>query len=267
MSPGMELETLLVDRRDDGVAVVTLNRPEHLNAFTSTMVEELSSVWRGFRDDDAVRCVVLTGAGDRAFCTGLDRSEVPVEDYTLDPYSYEDPGRHLGPKSNGLWKPVIGAVNGLAGGGAFYLLADCDFLIAAEEASFLDPHVSYGMPAVYEPALMSRLLPFGDLMRLTLTGVDERLSARRAYELGMVTEVVPRVELSSAALEVAAVVASQPAAAVQASVRSLWATRDLTPNQVVDLGGALLNLGWDLETQREGQERFASGQRRRPRVR
>lgn len=102
---------------------------------------------------------------------------VPAGDgeYTFDPYTYTDPGEALGPKTHGMWKPVIAAVNGMACGGAFYLLGEVEFLITAESATFFDPHVTYGMAAVLEPTLLAPRMPFGDLMRMMLLGAHERL--------------------------------------------------------------------------------------------
>ena len=129
----------------DGVAWVTLDRPEVMNAFDARMQDELSETWRRLRADDDVRVVVLTGAGDRAFCTGIDRSGIAGDGtaeggvgFAGSPFHLDDPGAKLGPKSNDFWKPVIAAVNGIACGGAFYLLGECDILIAAETATFFD---------------------------------------------------------------------------------------------------------------------------------
>jgi enoyl-CoA hydratase/carnithine racemase len=251
----------------DGVAWVTLNRPESYNAFDTRMQEELASCWAALRTNDDVRAVVLTGAGEKAFCTGIDRGEVPTdpEAYTYDPFTYEDPGLFIGPKTQRLWKPVIAAVNGLAGGGAFYLLGEADIIVAAEHATFFDPHVTYGMPAVFEPALMLRRMPFGDVMRMTLMGVHERISAQRAREMGLVSEVVPAAELRDLARHLATTIASAPAPAVQASVRSVWAARELTQRQYDDLGNALLALGVSTERLRDGQEVF-KGERPKPRI-
>ena len=112
--------------------------------------------------------------------------------------------------------------------GAFYLLGEADILVAADHATFFDPHVTYGMPAVFEPALMLHRMPFGEVMRMTLLGNHERISAARALEIGLVTEVVPMADLLATAHRIAAAIASQPPTAVQASLRSLWAARELT---------------------------------------
>ena len=254
----------------DGVATITLDRPDAHNAFTAVMCEEMAAAWAHVREDREVRAVVLTAAGDKAFCTGIDRAEVPAEggvEYSFDPLTYEDPGRRLGPRSNECWKPVVAAINGMACGGAFYLLGEADILVAAEHATFFDPHVTYGMPAVFEPALMLHRMPFGEVMRMTLMGNHERISARRALEVGLITEVVPGAELQQAAHRIAAAIASQPPTAVQASLRSLWAARELTRAQMLDVGNTFLNLAMSADALAEGQEVFASGRRIEPRIR
>ena len=90
---------------------------------------------------------------------------------------------------------MIAAVNGMACGGAFYMLGEVEFVIAAEHATFFDPHVTYGMTAAFEPMHMLQKMPFHEIMRLSLLGNHERLSAKRAYEIGLVSEVVPADEL------------------------------------------------------------------------
>ena len=257
-----ELTTLLVEVAD-GVATVTLNRPEVYNAFNPTMVEELASVWRWAKTADDVRALVLTGAGEKAFCTGIDRTDV---EFAYDVFTYEDPGKMLGPKSQGLWKPVIAAVNGMACGGAFYFLGEADVILAAEHATFFDPHVTYGMVAAYEPILLLRRMPFGDVLRMALTGVHERLSAGKAQELGLVSEVLAADELAGAAHQLAATIASQPALAVQATLRTLWAAKDLPINQATELGNVFLQIGTSVDALNEGQEVF-KGARIEPRIR
>jgi enoyl-CoA hydratase/carnithine racemase len=155
----------------------------------------------------------------------------------------------------------------MACGGAFYLLGEADILIAADHASFFDPHVTYGMPAVFEPALMLQHMPFGEVMRMTLLGNHERISAARALEIGLVTEVVPSADLLPTAHRIAAAIASQPPAAVQASLRSLWAARELTRSQMLDVGNTFLNLAMSPEALAQGQSVFTSGVRIDPTIR
>jgi enoyl-CoA hydratase/carnithine racemase len=260
-----EFETIDYDERD-GVAWVTLDRPDVHNAFNQTMQDELHGVWRSLRVNDDVRCVVLTGAGDKAFCTGLDRGEAMDDEghdeiSAFDPSTYEDPGLKLGPKSSDLWKPVIAAVNGIACGGAFYLLGEAEFIIAADHATFFDPHVSYGMPAVFEPIGMLQRMPFGEIMRLSLLGLAERMSARRAHQIGLVSEVVPIGELREAARWAADAVAASPPQAVQGTVRAIWSGLDHSRSQAIANANLHLGLATSEAALRQGQARFASGER------
>ncbi len=264
LRPVPELETLRVEAAE-GVVTVTLSRPERLNAFNTAMTAELHALWRELRLDDAARAIVLTGAGDRAFCTGIDRGDVIPQ--PTGPWMMDDPGLLLGPKTADCWKPVVGAVNGMACGGAFYLLGEVETIVAAEHATFFDPHVSYGMTAAFEPILMAARLPFGEVMRLTLLGNHERMSAGRAAEVGLVQEVVPGAALLARAQELAARIAAAPPLAAQGTVRSIWLARELRRAQALAMAKLYVGLGSDPASIAEGQRRFASGARVNPDVR
>ena len=259
-----DFDTLLYDETD-GVAWVTLDRPDVHNAFNARMARELQSLWQGLRRNDDVRVVVLTGAGEKAFCTGIDRTEALGDDEGekfvgsgSTPFMFDDPGEHIGPKSNDLWKPVIAAVNGMACGGAFYMLGEVEFIIAAEHATFFDPHVTYGMTACFESIHLLQKMPFHEIMRIALAGAHERMSAARAYDIGFVTEVVGGAELAEAAQRFAAIVAAAPATAIQGTVRSLWAARELSRRQALDMAKVIVRLGSDPAALFEGQQRFAT---------
>jgi len=262
-------ETLLYEEVD-GVAWVTMNRPEVHNAFNAQMQRELHAVWTGMRRNDDVRVAVLTGAGERAFCTGIDRTETMGEGSdTSDkvvgsgstPFMFDDPGANIGPKSCDLWKPVIAAVNGMACGGAFYMLGEVEFIIAADHATFFDPHVTYGMTAAFEPIHMLQKMPFHEIMRLSLLGNHERMSAQRAHQIGLVSEVVPGADLHAAAAWAASAIASAPPLAVQGTVRAIWSGLEHTRQQAIDLAYAFVGLGTNQESIRQGQETFESGER------
>ncbi len=266
-------ETLAYEETDEGVAIVTLNRPDVYNAFNRAMQQELHDMWRSLRTHDPVRCIVLTGAGEKAFCTGIDRVEqmggdssaLDTDDHRIGeagtPFQFDDPGDMIGPKTADLWKPVIGAVNGMACGGAFYLLGETDFLIAAEHATFFDPHVTYGMCATYEPIHMLSKMPFGEVMRMSIMGNHERLSAERAHQIGMVTDVVPAEDLLTESVRVATIVASAPTVAVQGTVRSIWAGLELGRTQALRQGYSFIGLGTNDESLAEGQAAFSTGKR------
>ena len=265
-----DYETLLV-RKDDGVAWVSLNRPEVRNAISQRMQDELASVWTAFRYDPDVRCVVLTGEGE-SFCTGIDRAEAVSDENNAamaagdfpgypTPLMYDDPGRDVGPKSRDLWKPVIAAVHGMACGGAFYMLGEVEFIIASDDATIFDPHVTYGMTAAFEPVQMLSKMPLPEIMRLSLLGAHERMSAARAHEIGLVSEVVPRDELLDAAAWAARVIADAPPLAIQGTMRALWTAHQVGRANGIDLANLFTRVGSDPAAFKAGQDRFASGQR------
>ncbi len=265
-----DYETLLY-RVEDGVAWLSLNRPQVRNAISQQMQDEMRDAWRTIRYDADVRCVVLTAEGDH-FCTGIDRNEAISDDATdaiaegnfpgyPTPWMYDDPGRDIGPKARDCWKPVIAAVQGMACGGAFYMLGEVEFIIAADDATFFDPHVTYGMTAAFEPIQMLQKMPFQEIMRMSLLGAAERMTAERAREVGLVTEVAPRAELLERAAWAARAIADSPALAVQGTMRALWTALEVSRHQGIEMANLFTRIGTDANAFREGQERFASGQR------
>ncbi len=267
----MGFETLLYEEAD-GVATVTMNRPEVHNAFNYQMQVELRELWRGLRSNDDVRAIVLTGAGDEAFCTGIDRGETIEESYLADeenrykmrertgpvstPFMYNDPGFNINPKMNDLWKPIVAAVNGMACGGALYMLGESDIIIAAEHATFFDPHVTYGMVAGFESAHLLQKLPLGEVLRVMLLGAWERMSAERAHQVGLVSEVLPAAELLDRALWVARAIASAPAMAIQGTLRAIWMTHELGRRDALSQVSTFVTLGTLFDNVAGGQEIF-----------
>jgi enoyl-CoA hydratase/carnithine racemase len=261
-----DFETLLYEERDN-VAVVTLNRPEVHNAFNVLMQREMRQLWTSLRRHDDIRAIVLTGAGEKAFCTGIDRAEA-IEDYLADPravhetgrvstpFMYNDPGHNINPKANDLWKPVVAAVNGMACGGALYMLGEADVIIAAEHATFFDPHVTYGMVAGFESTHLLQKLPLGETLRLALLGAWERMSAERACQMGLVSEVVPGDELMDRAMWVANAIASAPVLAIQGTLRAVWMANDLLRRQALEQVSSLVSLGTQYENIEGGQQSF-----------
>jgi enoyl-CoA hydratase/carnithine racemase len=217
-------ETILYELDDAGVATVTLNRPDAMNAFNQAMCRDFSSLWADVKASEAVRVVVLRAAGERAFCTGVDVKEGwPMPD---NPFDQVDPGVYLGPRQNEVWKPVIAAVNGMAAGGAFYWLNECDIVICEDGATFFDPHVNYGLVAAVEPIGLARRIPLGEALRMALLGLDERIGAERALQIGLVSEIVRSDTLWDRAHELAAAIAAKPPVAVQGTVRAIWESLD-----------------------------------------
>ena len=171
------------------------------------------------------------------------------------PWDFDDPGKSVCPKTNDLWKPVIAAVNGMACGGAFYILGEVDFIIASDRATFFDPHVTYGMPAAFEPIFLLHKMPFQEVMRLSLLGAHERMSAERAREIGFVSEVVPAEELEERTRWAAQAIADQPERAIGGTVRALWMGLELSRRQALDHAFLITHVGTDPATLAEGQAR------------
>ena len=180
---------------------------------------------------------------------------------TSNNFMYDDPGDDLGPKSCDLWKPIVCAVNGMCCGGAFYFLSECDVILASDNATFFDPHVTYGMPAVYEPIKMTQRMPLGEILRLTLLGNHERLSADTALRIGLISEVTSIDELHETAVWIAEAIASQPPIAVQASLRAIWAANDLGRLNALSLAPSILTAAMSKSAMQEGQKAFESGNR------
>jgi enoyl-CoA hydratase/carnithine racemase len=236
----MDLTTLIYEVSDH-VATVTLNRPEAMNSFNQTMCDEFSLVWKTVREDDDVHVVVLRAAGDRAFCTGVDVKQGIDEHPNM--WTQTDPGERLSPKLNQVWKPVVCCVHGMAAGGAFYWINESDIVICSDDATFFDPHVSYGLTAALEPIGLARRVPLGEALRIALLGLDERLSSERALQIGLVSEVVPREKLWDRGAELAQIIAAKPPAAIQGTVRAIWESLDSTRTQALRTGLSYTQLG------------------------
>src|SRR5947207_8835557 len=185
----MGYQTLEVERRD-GVGWLVFNRPDAGNAIDATMWYELEAAWRELDADADVRVIVNTGNG-RAFQTGLD-----VVQLSRDPAALREQSRQtkraelrLTAWHNGVWKPVIAAVNGVCAGGGLHFVADSDIVIAAEHATFLDTHVAVGQVAALEPIVLARKIPLGTVLRMALIGRGERISAQEALRVGLVSQI------------------------------------------------------------------------------
>ncbi len=267
-----EFETVLYDERD-GVAYVTMNRPEVHNAFNQTMRDELRQIWTDLRRNGDVRSVVLTGAGDRAFCAGIDRGET-IEHYVehggdrragtggvSSGVMFDDVGVSICPKQCDLWKPVIAAVNGMACAGALYILGECDILIAAENATFFDPHVTFGMVSSFESIHLLQKLPLGETLRLALLGAHERMSAQRAFDVGLVSEVVPQDQLLPRAEWVAGRIASAVPAVIEATLQAVWTGHEQSRRQALALAHTFIAMGTTYDSIAAGQQAFNDGQR------
>ncbi len=223
----MAFETILVDKQD-GVATLTLNRPERHNALTRGMALELRRAWEELDKDPEVVCVIVTGAGERAFCTGMDLADIADGSASAGGQQDADdpPWMHMTAIQNRCWKPVITAVNGMVCGGGLHFVADSDLVLCSENATFFDTHVKVGLIAGLEPVGLTRRMPLESVLRMALLGGFERFDADRARELGLVGEVLPQDQLMTRARELAGLISQHSPTALALSKRAIWESLD-----------------------------------------
>ena len=204
---------LVTVEREGAVAVVTMNRPEAMNALSGALRAELARVMEEVNADDGVRAVVLTGAGTRAFTAGLDLKELGVEG--LGAANASEPLANPVKAIEQCRKPVIGAINGVAITGGFEVALACDILIGSENARFADTHARVGiMPGWGLSQKLARMIGISRAKELSLSG--NFLDARTACEWGLLNRVVPADELLGAAKQLASDIASADPDMVQA---------------------------------------------------
>ncbi|HET8621025.1 MAG TPA: enoyl-CoA hydratase/isomerase family protein [Acidimicrobiales bacterium] len=253
-------ETLRVERHGP-VGWLIFDRPDQLNAMDFIMRDELAVAWRELDADPAVRVIVHTGNG-RAFQTGVDVRQIASDGVGMERYrrSVEDFDLHFTAWHQGVAKPVITAVNGICAGGGFHWVADADIVIAASDAEFFDPHVSVGQVVSLEAIGLIRKMPAEAVMRMAMVGRHERMPAARAYELGMVSQVVdPPERLREAAQELAETVARNSPAALAATKRALWGALEAGLTDACRSGAQDLVSLWGHPDQAEGPAAFAEG--------
>lgn len=228
----MHFETIRYDVADR-IATITLDRPDRLNALSPAMIQELRTAYANAEADDDVWITIVSGNG-RAFCTGADVTEIPDDGRVLyeEPYlsTYEqwEAPQEGTPPFRTMTKPIVVAVNGLCCGAGLDWVTTGDIVIASDRAEFFDPHVSIGLVSGREMVRLARALPTNVAMRLALTGRHERMSAQRAYELGLVSEVVEHDQLAVRAREIAALVNRNAPLAVRGTRLAIRRGRDLS---------------------------------------
>jgi enoyl-CoA hydratase len=221
-------QALVVERRGP-VGWLVFNRPEAANAMDSVMLTELEQAWTQLDRDPRVRAIVNTGRG-RAFQSGLDLVELARHPDALREQSRRTKRAELKLTAwhNRVGKPVVAAVNGVCAGGGLHFVADADIVVAASDATFVDPHVSIGQVSAYETIGLARRMPFEAVMRMALVGRHERLDAHRALQLGMISEVVdPPEALEGVAQARAEQIAANPEDVVRDRKRVLWSALEL----------------------------------------
>lgn len=246
-------------RHGTGVALITLNRPNALNALDVDMREALVEAWNDAHADPAVRVLVLTGAGDRAFCAGADLKDKRLDtaNYLADESFGSPPAAHFMSRMR-TEKAAVCAINGHALGGGLELALACDIRIASTNATLGLPEVRVGsMPGAGGTQYLPRMIGGSDAMYLALTG--DRITAADALRMGLVSECHPLEALLTRAHEIADRIARNAPLAVGATKRALVASRDLPFARGLELERNLWGLVRGTQDRAEGREAFREG--------
>ncbi|GBD26721.1 Carnitinyl-CoA dehydratase [bacterium HR30] len=260
-----EFQTVLFEV-ENRVATITLNRPERKNAMNQQMKDELRECWRRVKADPDIWVAIVTGAGD-AFSSGAD-----VESLATGGFVKPDRWRELAmiegivelptPRRLRVHKPVIAAVNGVVAGFSLDLVTEADIPIASERAYFLDPHVSIGYVSSHEMVNMARRVPLAVCLRMALLGSRERMAAQRAYEVGLITEVVPHDRLMPRARELAEMILSNAPLAVWGTKMAILQGIGLPIPQAEEIAAGYLEIVEQSEDHQEGPRAFV--EKRKP---
>jgi len=227
----MSYETLVYEA-SDRIATITLNRPEVLNAASKQMQRELAHAYAAAEEDPEVWTLIVTATG-RGFCPGADVGDISEDgkvgygESYLASYRQWEPPREATPPFREMAKPIVCAVNGICCGAGLDLITTSDIVIASERATFFDPHVSIGIVSAREMVRLARVLPFNVCMRMALMGKHERMDAERAYQLGLVSEVVEHERLGERAREIAGTVNQNAPLAVRGTRLALRKSQGL----------------------------------------
>ena len=257
----MELKTLLYEKHGP-ICIITMNRPEVLNAYNLQMVDELRHVWWDFRDDGGLQVAILTGAEERSFSTGLDVNEIIEKPFASPSMVYAGVPT-LTARDFQVWKPVIAAVNGVCCAGGWHFISDADIVICSENATFFDTHVEVGLVNPVEAVDLMSKVPPGEVMRMVLCGRDYRMTAQRAFQVGLATEVVPLDRLIPTAMTIAGQIAEKSPKAITGSLEVMWSAINSRRTPSYPLGMALLNRDVLSQDRQEGFDAFV--EKRKPR--
>ncbi|WEJ13052.1 enoyl-CoA hydratase/isomerase family protein (plasmid) [Sinorhizobium sp. M103] len=237
--------------RDGHVAVITLNRPQKLNAVTPEMADAIVSAVGECNESDSIRCVILTGAGERAFCAGSDIRELDGYDT---PWQFRNRPDYCD-AVRALLKPTIAAINGYAFGGGLETAMSCDIRIAAENAQFAAPEIKLGwIGGGGMAAHLTHSIGASNAALMLLTG--DPVSAERALAWGLVSEVVPQGELMARARTIAAVIASRAPIAAETAKANLKAAVSMPLEKAIEYERDLQTICFATEDAAEGRAAF-----------
>ncbi|MGB8365960.1 MAG: enoyl-CoA hydratase-related protein [Rhizomicrobium sp.] len=248
-------DAVLFDSRDDGIAVITLNRPEARNALGKDIREGLFAAWNRFERDPALRVAILTGSGDKAFCAGGDLKEMTELRLTVPPRDmFPVPGDNIE-----LTKPTIAAINGVAYAGGWMIAQACDLCVASTRAQFAITEVKVGRSSPWAAPLI-HMIPQRIMMEIVLTG--KPISAQRAYEIGLVNRLAEPDGLMAAALALAADILEGAPLSVLAAREMVMLSTEMGRSAALRAARHVSEYVYRSEDAQEGPKAFA--EKRRP---
>jgi enoyl-CoA hydratase/carnithine racemase len=253
---------LVLYEKKDRIAYIKLNRPDVMNALNKEAFAEFERIWLDFNNDPELRVAIITGSGDKAFCSGMDIKEQSKglgDNPSADFWNPEGAMAKL-PVDLGVHKPIIAAVNGFCIGVGVALILDCDIRIASENASFAVPEVKIGMSARSLGVKLAKTVPLSLTMEMVLTG--DRISAQEAYRCGLVSRLVPIDKLMSTAEQIARNICENAPLAVRATKEIVQRGIDLTAEDARRLGDSLNYAALNSEDYREAMR--AIREKRKP---
>ncbi|MEO6092230.1 MAG: enoyl-CoA hydratase-related protein [Novosphingobium sp.] len=246
---------VLYEARDDGIAIITINRPEQRNALSREVREALTAAWHRFEADETARIAILTGAGEKSFCAGGDLKEMVETGMTAPP-----PGFIPIPYDNlQLSKPTIAAVNGFAFAGGWLIAQACDLCVASASAKFAITEVKVGRGSPWAAPLI-HMIPQRIMMELILTGTP--ITAQRAYEIGLVNRLAEPEALMEAAIELAKEVLEGAPLSVKAGRETVMLATEMGRGAALQAARAVHEQCYHSEDAQEGPLAFS--QKRKP---
>lgn len=249
----MEQKNLLLEVKEN-IAVVTVNRPDKLNALNRDTLVELRSVFKELRGNDNIYVIILTGSGEKAFVAGADIKELNELD-VLSAKKFSERGQEVFNYIENMNKPVIAAVNGFALGGGCELALACHIRLASENAKFGQPEVNLGIiPGYGGTQRLARLINSGRAMEYILTG--DMIDANEAFRLGLANRVYPQAELMTKTMEIAQKIASKGQQAVRLAIKSVNASNQVSSKEGQNYEASLFALCCGTEDFKEGTAAF-----------
>ena len=249
----MELKNLLYEKKNK-IALVTINRPDKLNALNQLTFTEMEFIFNKINNDDEIHVVIITGAGEKAFIAGADISELNKLDI-ISGKEFAEKGQAIFNLIENLNKPVIAAVNGFALGGGSELAWACHIRLASENAKFGQPEVNLGIiPGYGGTQRLTRLINSGRALEYILTA--DRIDAHEALRLGLVNHVYPAAELIPKAFELAEKISSKPFQAIKLSVKAVRAVDNMGLREGQNYEASLFAIACGTEDFKEGTSAF-----------